>query len=170
MGNPKKNPIYELWETLLNPDREDAAMKDKVIVIQAANQLQVGEFQLLQLAYREWHAEDLPETLIAKLFTDYMLKDEVPHWARHYAKRVLAACEKGEINENAPDFHRYDHDYGTIEPHAVRRFCVAVGCLVVFLGGGIVLANITAGKSASMFPPYLDVNDLPRKTPAGRGP
>ena len=63
-------------------------MKERLVVISAANQLQVGEFQLLQLAYKEWFGEDLPEALVSKLFTSYMLHNYVPHWARHYARRM----------------------------------------------------------------------------------
>ncbi len=78
-----KSQLLSFWETLLHPDREELAMKDRLVVISAANQLQVGEFQLLQLAYREWHDKELPEALGSKLFTSYMLHNRVPHWARH---------------------------------------------------------------------------------------
>jgi len=159
----RKNPFSGLLETLLRPDHDDEEMRDKLVVIEAANQLQVGEFQLMQLAYREWHGKDLPEALVARLFTDYMLKSEVPYWARDYARKIVEGCENGSIDENAPAFHHYDHDYGTVLPHSVRRFCIAVACLVVFLGGGIVVASFTVKNPASMFPPYLDINDLPKK-------
>ena len=53
----RKSLLWGLWETLLHPDREELAMKERLVVISAANQLQVGEFQLLQLAYREWFDE-----------------------------------------------------------------------------------------------------------------
>ena len=71
--------MSSLWETLLHPDHEELEMKDRLAVISAANQLQVGEFQLLQLAYQEWHDKDLPEALMSRLFTSYMLQNEVPH-------------------------------------------------------------------------------------------
>ncbi|MCH9054147.1 MAG: hypothetical protein IIA72_24420, partial [Proteobacteria bacterium] len=38
-----------------------------------------------QLAYREWHAVDIPETAMDGLFKQYMLNGEVPFWARDYA-------------------------------------------------------------------------------------
>ena len=159
----RKGPLSGLWKTLMRPDHDDEEMKDRSVLITAANQLQVGEFQFMQLAYREWFGEDLPEARISKLFTDYMLKSEVPYWARHYAREIIEGCEKGIIDENAPAFHRYDHDYGTAVPHALRRFCIAVASLIVFLGGGIIIADITIENPASMFPPYLDINDLPKK-------
>ena len=152
-----------MLETLLRPDHDDEEMKERLVVIEAANQLQVGEFQLLQLAYREWHGEDLPEALVSKIFTDYMLRSEVPHWARHYARMIVSGCEHGDIDMNAHRYHRYDHDYGSPLRYPVRRFCLAVASLIVFLGGSILIANIAAVNPASMFPPYLDVNDLPKQ-------
>lgn len=154
--------MSSLWQTLLHPDREEAEMKDRLVVICAANQLQVGEFQFLQLAYKEWHDQDLPEALVAHLFTSYMLDNEVPHWARHYARRVVEGCEDGSIDENAPHYHRYDHDYHQTVRHGVRKFSIAVACLIVFIGGGILLANLTVKNPASMFPPYLEIEDLPK--------
>jgi hypothetical protein len=159
----KKGSLSDLWETLIRPDHDDEEMKERLVVIEAANQLQVGEFQLLQLAYREWHGEDLPEALVSKIFTDYMLKSEVPHWARHYARNIVTGCEDGNIDMNALGYHRYGHDYGAPVRHPIRRFCFAVASLVLFIGGGILIANIAAVNPASMFPPYLDVEDLPKQ-------
>ena len=72
-----------LLKTLLRPDHEDDP--ELAQIAQAANILQVGEFQFLQLAYREWHAVDIPETAMDGLFKQYMLNGEVPFWARDYA-------------------------------------------------------------------------------------
>ncbi len=159
----KKGSLSDLWETLIRPDHDDEEMKERLVVIEAANQLQVGEFQLLQLAYLEWHGEDLPEALVSKIFTDYMLKSEVSHWARHYARKIVSGCEDGNIDMNALGYHRYDHDYGAPVRHPIKRFCFAVASLVLFIGGGILIANIAAVNPASMFPPYLDVEDLPKQ-------
>jgi len=152
-----------LLETLIRPDHDDEEMKERGVVIDAANQLQVGEFQLLQLAYRDWHGEDLPEALVSKIFTDYMTRSQVPHWARHYARNIIRGCDNGSIDENDPAFHHYDHEYGAAPPNSLRKFCVAVACLVGFLGGGLLIATMTIESPASMFPPYLDINDLPKK-------
>lgn len=154
--------MSSLWQTLLKPDHEELEMKDRLIVIAAANQLQVGEFQLLQLAYREWFDHDLPEALVAKLFHSYMVHHEVPHWARHYARRIVDGCERGEIDDNAPAFHRYDNDYHTAVPQGTRRFCFAVAgiCLVVF--GSIYVANQMVTSPMSLLPPYFDRNEFRR--------
>jgi hypothetical protein len=157
--------MSSLLQTLLHPDHEEAEMKDRLVVISAANQLQVGEFQLLQLAYREWHGQDLPEALVAHLFTSYMLDNEVPHWARHYARGILDRHERGEIDDNASAFHRYDHEYHTSVPRGVQRFCVAVAGVILAIFGSIYVANQVVTQSTSLLPPYFDESDFRQGVP-----
>ncbi len=154
------------FETLIHPDREEAELKERAVVIRAANALQVGEFQLLQLAYREWFGKDLPEALVSRLFTTYMLDNDVPHWARHYARDILDGHDRGVVDDGDPVFHRYDHDYHTVVPQGGRKFCVAVVALTVCIGGGIVLANMAVGTGGggSVLPPYFDEQDIKAAT------
>ena len=135
------------FETLLHPDREELEMGERMIVSSAANLLQVGEFQLLQLAYREWFNEDLPEALVARLFSSYMLRDEVPHWARHYARLILSREQRGQLNDNDPTYHRYDNDYHTLVPKGVRQFCAAVALLAVFMVTAVLVAGMTVEQT-----------------------
>jgi len=149
-----------LFQTLMRPDREELELGQRVLVAKAANILQVGEFQVLQLAYRAWHSKDLPEAMVSKLFSSYMLKDRVPHWARHYARQIIDMDGKGGLNENEAGFHVYDHEYRTSVPRGKTRFWTAVGLLTAFMVGSITLANLSVTTSASQFPPYLNVEDL----------
>ena len=41
----------KFFKALLRPDREELESKEKAVISAAANLLQIGEFQLLQLAY-----------------------------------------------------------------------------------------------------------------------
>ena len=150
---------------LLHPDGDELKLKDRLVVISAANQLQVGEFQLLQLAYREWYGEDLPEALVSKLFTSYMLHNRVPPWARHYARRIIDGYERGDLDDNAPKFHRYDDEYHSHVPQGVQRFCVAVAGVIIAVFGSIYIANQVVGSATSMLPPYFEEADLPRVLP-----
>jgi len=152
--------LSSFWDTLLHPDHEELEMKERLVVISAANQLQIGEFQLLQLAYREWFDKDLPEALVSKLFTSYMLDNRVPHWARHYARRIIDDYESGEIDDNAAAFHHYDHDYHTEVPQGFRRFCVAVAGVMIAVFGSIYIANQVVESPSSYLPPYFEKKDL----------
>lgn len=160
-----------LFQTLMRPDGEELEMGQRTLVLKAANILQVGEFQLLQLAYRDWYDKDLPEALISRLFSTYMLENEVPHWARHYARKIIDADATHALNDNAAAFHVYDHEYRTSVPGGVRRFWTAVALLTLFIGGAITLADLSVTTPASQFPPYLNEEDLQANkstTPYGR--
>ena len=56
------------FRVLLNPQSEEDEAGERVQVSAAANVLQVGEVQFLQLAYHEWFGEDMPEPSMANLF------------------------------------------------------------------------------------------------------
>ena len=60
-----------LLKTLLQPDHDEN--EERAEAADAANLLQVGEFQLLQLAFHAWHERDMPQAMIDPIFTRYML-------------------------------------------------------------------------------------------------
>ncbi len=53
-------------KTLIRPDQEEDP--ERTVVARAANILQVGEFQLMQLAYHDWYGQELPAALCDQLF------------------------------------------------------------------------------------------------------
>ena len=59
-----------LLKTLIRPDWDDDPKRSEIL--HAANLLQIGEFQLMQLAYKVWYNEDLPENKINKIFNEHM--------------------------------------------------------------------------------------------------
>ena len=149
------------FRTLLRPDREELENADRNQVVKAANVLQVGEFQFLQLAYAHWHGADMPTSMTDDLFSAYMLDGDVPSWARHYARLILEKEAEGAIDSTHPAFHRYDADYRTAVPQGTRRFVGAVMVLAVCLLGILsVAAHVTDGTGSS-FPPYFEDRNLP---------
>ena len=150
-----------LLETLLRPDGEEKKMGPRSVVIEAANLLQVGEFQLLQLAYRDWYGQNLPEALISRLFTAYMMENEVPSWARHYARTVLDKDRRHVLDDTDPAYHRFDAEYRTNTPNGVRKFLMAVAILAFLMVSALLAATLATQESATMFPPYLDTSDIP---------
>lgn len=149
-----------LFETLMRPDHEDDP--DRAEVVKAANILQIGEFQFMQLAYRDWFEEELPAEAIDDLFRRVMLRGETPAWARQYAQRIIDWDERGLLDENNPDYHRYDNDYYTVMPQGVRRFAIALTCLAFALGGGVLLSHYAVKEGTSVLPPYFEKDDLPK--------
>lgn len=161
--------MNKFFKTLMHPDQEDEEGDERAEVAKAANILQIGEFQLLQLAYHAWFDEDLPKVMVDKLFIDYMLRDEVPYWARQYARRILRDDPKGLINANDPAYHRYDHDYVTHVPQGVKRFTLAALLLFAIVAGGIWMSDRVAHQSGAVLPPYFDDKDLPKSKWRGKG-
>lgn len=152
--------IMNFFKVLLHPDREELENPDRTEICTAANVLQIGEFQLLQLAYREWFGKELPEAMVARLFTEYMMHGEVPHWARHYARLVLMREDKGLLDIDDPGYHRYDNDYHTSVPQGFRRFCTAVGIITFCMVSSLLIASMAAKEPTSILPPYFDEQEL----------
>jgi hypothetical protein len=148
-----------LYNTFFRPDREEHP--ERAEVARAANFLQIGEFQLLQLAYCDWHGEEMPRSLLDTIFFTYMVEDRVPHWARHYARRILQAAELGGVDDQDPRYHRYDDDYGTELPQGVRRFIVAATLVVGVVGGGVITSHYLTEPTSSILPPYFEDEPAP---------
>jgi hypothetical protein len=149
-----------LFHTLLRPDREELEMADRMIVVSAANLLEVGEFQVLQLAYKEWFGKDLSPALVDRLFHSYMLHNEVPHWARHYARLILIREARGALDVRDTAYHVYDHDYRTHAPKGVQHFLVATGVLAFCLISLIIIAESSVRTPMTRLPPYFDREEL----------
>jgi len=65
--------------------------------------LMMSEFKFFQLAYSWWYGRDISEKKMESIFADYMLKDEVPHWVRHFARQVVSQYFQGVLDP---------HEYG----------------------------------------------------------
>ncbi len=149
------------FETLIRPDQDDDSECGEIA--RAANLLQIGEFQLLQLAYFSWHGQEMGEQESNATFQTYMIGGLVPAWARHYARQIIARAELGDLEDVDPKYHRYDSEYFHAVPLGARRLAVAVACLVLVVGGGILVGHLAPPGSTSILPPYFDEKEL---TPA----
>ena len=151
-----------LLKTLLHPDHEDDPERGQIS--HAANLLQVGEFQLLQLAFVDWYGREMTKTESDAAFNAFMLRGQAPAWLRSYARKIIDMEENGELDINNRRYHRYDNEYfSTVLPNGVRRFIVAVTIVTGVLGGGIAMASYTVshtGKCTDMLPPCLTEAEL----------
>lgn len=147
-----------LLQTLLRPDREEEPERAKVA--KAANLLQIGEFQLLQLAYLAWHGEEMPEAANDPIFRAYMLEGQVSAWARHYARRVIELDGLGELDDRDPRYHRYDAEYFKALPLGARRLALAVCYLTFFMVGALAVGYVAPVEVTSLHPPFFSVQQL----------
>ena len=157
---PMYNNEMNLFETLLHPDQEEKELGERALVAKAANILQVGEFQILQLAYQDWYGYQMPDPMEMNLFRSYMLRNDVPHWARHYARKILFQYSRGQIDDSKPSYHVYDSEYQPGAQNGTRNFWSAVVMLTLGIGGALALADLSISSPATQFPPYLETTDL----------
>ncbi|MBT3534741.1 MAG: hypothetical protein HN478_12740 [Rhodospirillaceae bacterium] len=152
-----------LLETLLHPDRDE--FPNRTIVVTAANLLEIGEFQFLQLAFAHWHGRDMRADETREIFDSFMVRSEVPGWALLYARDICNLDRVSELDGNNPDYHRYDvikTPVSRLSPKA--GFLAAVVFLAGTLGGALALANQTANKTnpcSGQFPPCVNTDEIP---------
>lgn len=70
-------------------------------VLDASAHLRISEFDLFQLAWERWTGQVADEQRLEPLFAEYMFKQIVPVWARHFAREVMACVEAGHLDRSA---------------------------------------------------------------------
>ncbi len=100
-----------LLKTLIKPDWDENPKRSEIL--HAANLLQVGEFQLIQLAYKVWYKENLPEDKINNIFSEYMITGIIPIWVTAYARDILKLDKANVLDSYNEKYHVYDHEFGT---------------------------------------------------------
>lgn len=87
---------------------DDLDTPDANPVSEASNILEVGEFQLFQLGFSAWYGREEDPKQLEPVFFQYLLYNEVPHWARHYARKIIKLNQDNTLEHNAPEYHRFD--------------------------------------------------------------
>ena len=146
-----------LIKTLIKPDWDDNPKRSEIL--HAANLIQVGEFQLIQLAYKVWYKQDLPEEKINKIFSEYMITGIIPIWVTYYAKDIIKMDVAKVLNGNDKKYHVYDHEFGEqiINEKERRRKGIAYTILIVlvYIGSHFMVANYVE-EPAGFYPPYIE--------------
>ena len=148
-----------LLKTLVKPDWDDNPKRSEILY--AANLLQIGEFQLIQLAYKIWFREDLPENKINKIFEEYMIRGIMPIWVTYYAKDIIKLDNANVLNGYDEKYHVYDHEFGTyIYDNKQRRrrgVLYATIIAIVFIASHYMAINYVDDEgSAGFYPPYIE--------------
>ena len=148
-----------LLKTLIKPDWDDNPKRSEIL--HAANLLHIGEFQLVQLAYKSWYNENLPEDKINKIFSEYMVTGIIPIWVTHYAQDILKLNKANVIDSFNDKYHVYDHEFGkyiSTEKQRRRRgifYTLIVG--IVFIASHYMAINyVEDEESAGFYPPYVE--------------
>ena len=146
-----------LVKTLIKPDWDDNPKRSEILY--AANLLQIGEFQLIQLAYKVWYKKDLPEDKINKIFSEYMVTEIIPIWVPYYARDIIKMEYAKALNIHDKKYHVYDHEFGSyIRDEKQRRnrgifYAIIIG--FVFISSHYMAANYSE-EPAGFYPPYIE--------------
>tara|TARA_Y100000590_G_scaffold379547_1_gene447233 strand:- start:75 stop:563 length:489 start_codon:yes stop_codon:yes gene_type:complete len=149
--------VNGLVKTLIKPDWDDNPKRSEII--HAANLLQIGEFQLIQLAYKGWYKKELPEDKINKIFSEYMVSGIIPIWVTYYAIDILKMENAKVLNCHDEKYHIYDHEFGSyIRDEKQRRkrgifYAIIIG--FVFISSHYMAANYSE-EPAGFYPPYIE--------------
>ena len=135
--------MKDFIHTLIKPDWDNNPKRSEIL--DAANLLQIGEFQLIQLAYRVWYKENLPEDKINKIFEVYMIRGIIPIWVTYYARDIIKLDNANVLNGYDEKYHVYDHEFGEYicnDKHRRRRgIQYATIIILVFIFTHFMAAN-----------------------------
>ena len=143
--------------TLVKPDWDDNPKRSEIL--NAANLIQIGEFQLIQLAYKAWYEKDLPEDKISNIFNEYMVTGIIPIWVTYYAADIIKLDKANVLDSYNKKYHIYDYEFGKqISDEKQRK---NRGIFYTFLIGLVFVAShymaiISVDEPASFYPPYIE--------------
>lgn len=131
---------------------------DADLITEAAAALDTSEIAIFRRAWSYWYGGPADEARIEPPFLIYMFGGRAPHWAREYARRVVAENRAGDIVPQA---------WG-IQSAYVRNpllgFALTVLAVVVLIGlvvAADIAAQYIAGVEGCLTPPCYDVNPRP---------
>jgi len=146
-----------LLKTLIKPDWYDNPKRSEILY--AANLLQIGEFQLIQLAYKIWYRKDLPAEKINKIFNEYMISGIIPIWVTYYARDIIKLDRANALDGFNDKYHVYDHEFGSYIHNDLDRkrrgifYTIVIG--LAFIGSHYIAATYME-EPAGFYPPYVE--------------
>ena len=151
--------MKDFLHTLIKPDWDDNPKRSEIL--HTANLLQIGEFQLIQLAYKVWYKENLPENKINKIFSEYMIRGIIPIWVTYDAKNIIKLDDANVLNGYDEKYHVYDHEFGEYiydDKHGRKRGIqyATIIILVFIITHFLAIKYVEVEKSASFYPPYIE--------------
>lgn len=86
--------------------------REQFDLLEAAAQLQVTEFKLFELAYRDWYGHPPKHQVIEVYFRNYMFNRIIPVWVSHFARVIVEKSQAGTLDPR---------DYGIYQRLPSRR-------------------------------------------------
>ncbi|MCF3628249.1 hypothetical protein RJ527_09245 [Thalassospiraceae bacterium LMO-SO8] len=93
--------------------------KDARAVRAAAAVLRISEYDLFRLAFERWSGRPADDRDMEPVFVAFLFDHGMPHWVRHFARRVLDAAEAGTLDRADLGADRYKRVV-PLHPRAAR--------------------------------------------------
>jgi hypothetical protein len=106
---------------------------DVVAVLDASAALQVTEFRLFELAWREWSGQRPDTARLERCFAAYMFADRVPHWVRNFARQVLELDARGHLDPRS--YGIWPRLPSSRMRFIAKLYCAALVILMLVLSG-----------------------------------
>ncbi len=92
--------IKTFSEKLTNKRDSDDQMLDRDLqgIGYASGLLDVSEFRFFQIAYTQWYGQDILESQLEYVFADYMFESSIPHWVRHFTRKIIDSFNKEALD------------------------------------------------------------------------
>ena len=72
--------------------------QDSLDLLEAAAALEVREFKLFELSYREWYGKQPLSHVIEAHFSNYMFNGVIPAWVRSYSRNVVDLYKSDQLD------------------------------------------------------------------------
>jgi hypothetical protein len=90
----------------------------------AAGVLQISEYELFRIAYRNWFNHPLTDNRLDSLFKDYLAYGDAPYWVNDFSRKVHEKFKAGELNYK---------DYGITRRVCDRKTKIKGWMIILFL-------------------------------------
>ncbi len=107
----------------------------------AAGVLQISEYELFRIAYRNWFNHQVSDNRLDSLFKDYLTSGEAPYWVHDFSRKVHEKFKAGELDYK---------DYGIVRRVCDRRTRIKGWIIIFFLIMLLVLYSFLITQR----PPY----------------
>ena len=107
--------------------------------------LEVSEYEVFQLAHKDWYGKRMIDTTMNYRFENYMEDAVVPFWVWNFVKGVIEKYEKDQVNPS---------DYG-IEPTVLTKSQKKLGWLYLI---GVILFALFYCWIVSQVEPNIQIN------------
>ena len=90
----------------------------------AAGALQISEYEIFRIAYRNWYDRPITDTRLDLLFKDYLKYGDVPYWVNDFSRKIYEKFKAGELNYK---------DYGITRRVCDRKTKIKGWIIIFFL-------------------------------------